>query len=75
MKKYKDSSGTSGIIAYEIDATSIKVKFIPGAVYKYSYNKPGKLHVEQMKKLAKEGRGLATYISQYVKDAYESLED
>ena len=29
----------------------------------------------QMKKLANEGGGLATYISQNVKDAYESYED
>ncbi|MFN2439658.1 MAG: hypothetical protein ABR503_10705 [Chitinophagaceae bacterium] len=75
MKKYKNISGSSGIVAYEIGATWIKVKFIPGTVYKYSYSKPGKKHVEEMKKLAKEGRELATYISKYVREAYESYED
>ncbi len=75
MKKYKNISGSSGIIAYDIDAAWIKVKFIPGPVYKYSYSKPGKQHVEKMKKLAKEGSELATYISKYVRDAYESCEN
>ncbi|HVE60719.1 MAG TPA: hypothetical protein VNA26_02800 [Chitinophagaceae bacterium] len=74
MEKYLDLSGESGVIAYEIGGTWIKVKFKFGTVYTYSYRQPGKKHVEEMKKLAKEGRDLASYISQNVKKAYESVE-
>jgi len=71
MKNYKNASGTSGISAYEIGPDWIKVRFIGDAVYTYSCSRAGKLHVERMKNLAYQGKGLATYISRYVKDLYD----
>jgi len=70
MKKYKALKGESGVTHYEITANSIAVAF-NDAVYVYSYNKPGREHVEQMKLLAEKGRGLSTYISRYVKKDYD----
>jgi len=75
MKKYKNISGSSGITAYETGPDWIKVKFTSGTVYKYNYSKPGRHHVEKMKSLAEEGRGLSTYISQNVEDLYDSYKE
>ena len=71
MEKYKNLSGSSGVIAYMAGPDWIRIMFIGGAVYQYSYHKAGKKHVEQMKLLAQKGSGLATYISKYVKDLYD----
>ena len=71
MKRYGNVSGSSGVLAYETGADWIKVKFIDGKVYKYSYTRPGMDHVEQMKVLAQTGRGLATYINRYVRNLYD----
>ena len=71
MKAYKNTSGTSGVLAYESGKTFIRVKFLGGQVYTYSYRSAGKRNVEAMKVLAGEGRGLAGFISKYVKDGFE----
>jgi len=67
MKPYKNMSGNSGILAYEGGPDFIKVKFSDGEVYRYDHSHPGKMHVENMKFLAALGKGLATYISKYIK--------
>ncbi len=43
-----------------------------GGKYRYVYNSvsPGVVHLMAMKKLAVEGKGLSTYISQYVGKNY-----
>ncbi|HEX8562042.1 MAG TPA: hypothetical protein VF676_03585 [Flavobacterium sp.] len=72
MIKYGNRSGKSGVRGYEIATDYIRVLFTgKAAPYKYSYQSAGKAHVEQMKRLAKSGKGLATYISQHVKERYE----
>jgi hypothetical protein len=58
-------------MAYEMNADSITVKFAGGAVYLYTQQSCGKKAIAEMKKRALAGRGLATYISRYVKDKYE----
>ena len=72
MERYQNSGGESGVSAYEISAYFIDVKF-SGTVrkYRYSYQKAGQNHVETMKKLAKSGSGLNSYINRYVKNLYD----
>ena len=72
MEKYRNIAGNSEVIAYEAGPGFIKIKFIDGSVYLYTYLNPGKTHVENMKKLAKKGRGLSSYISRYVRVNYEA---
>lgn len=72
MKKYGRLSGQSGVLAYQHEAEAIKVKFVDGKVYRYTYASTGRARVERMKLLAKAGQGLSTYISQFVRDDYES---
>ncbi|AMR79508.1 hypothetical protein [Cupriavidus nantongensis] len=66
MKPYRNLSGRSGIDAYELGPEYIRVRFEDGRVYTYDYRRPGRSHVEQMKRLAKAGRGLCSYISQEI---------
>jgi len=71
MQRYRNLAGNSGVVAYAITPSSIRVKFA-GAdrIYEYSHVSAGKAHVEEMKRLAQAGRGLSTYISQHVADDY-----
>lgn len=70
MKPYKNLSGNSGVLAYEIGEDFIKVKFRKGGVYLYNYSVTGRDNVERMKELAEKGRGLSTFISRYVREDY-----
>ncbi len=66
--------GKSGVAAYECGPTWIEVEFKKGAhrYYKYTHSRPGPEDVEEMKRLAKAGDGLNSYISRHVKDNFES---
>lgn len=71
MERYRNFGGDSGVAAYEIGSTYIRIMFSTGATYQYSYLKAGSTHVEQMKMLARAGRGLNSYINRYVKYAFD----
>ena len=70
MERYKNISGDSGVVAYEMGDDSIKIKFIDGAVYLYTNVATGQQHISQMKKLAAKGLGLSAYISRHVRNRY-----
>jgi len=72
MIRCKSLGGNSGIIAYEVKADSITIKFNNGATYLYNYRTPSMAAVEQMKALAIKGKGLNSYISRAVKSRYQS---
>lgn len=71
MKRYRNLDGHSGVVAYDIGPDAIAVRFAGGDVYDYTYRATGRARVETMKALAGAGRGLATFISRHVRDAYE----
>lgn len=70
MDVYKQLSGKSGVSHFEVGDDYIKILFNNGALYLYTNKITGERHVGQMKILAREGRGLSTYISQHVKEKY-----
>jgi hypothetical protein len=70
MKRYRNLSGSSGVVAYETASDAITVKFRDGDFYLYNHARPGQREVEEMTRLADAGRGLATYISKVVKGRY-----
>lgn len=72
MKRYLDKSGTSGVRAYAIAEQTVTVQFVDGGTYVYSYASAGRERIEEMKRCAVAGSGLSTYISQHVRQAYES---
>jgi Holliday junction resolvase-like predicted endonuclease len=73
MRPYRNLSGHSGVVAYEIGVDFIEVKFRSGPPYRYTYEGVGREKVEWMKALAVAGMGLATFINQHpeVKSGYE----
>ena len=76
MTPYKNLSFNSPVQAYELHETYMIVEFIKPnkkgyKYYRYGYIKPGTHELEQMKMLAKQGQGLASYISREVGKDYE----
>ncbi|HKX84017.1 MAG TPA: hypothetical protein VJL58_07355 [Pyrinomonadaceae bacterium] len=75
MNTYKNLSERSGIDAYEVGTSFIKIRFKGSSnIYVYDASSPGLVHVERMKKLAVVGRGLATYVNQNVKREFSRIE-
>jgi len=70
MKRYRNLSGRSGVVAYETSPDSITVEFEDGGTYLYTYQSAGAPQVEEMKLLAATGRGLSTFIVTHVRKAY-----
>lgn len=71
MQTYTNRSGASGISAYEIGIDYIRIRFSTGSIYRYSYRKAGRSHVDNMKRLATVGSGLNGYINSNVKYKYD----
>lgn len=72
MEKYANLNNDSGVLGYELSATSITVWFEGTArPYTYSHAVAGRYHVEKMKQLAIAGDGLNAYINYNVKFKYD----
>ncbi len=67
MKRYANLDGDSGVVAYAIAPGSITVRFRDGGTYLYDSRAPGAAAVAEMQRLAKAGRGLASYINRQVR--------
>ena len=70
MEVYQNLGGNSSIHSFEIEHDSIIVQFDTGSKYLYNDLKPGAIHVQRMKALAKQGKGLSSYINKYVRNNY-----
>jgi hypothetical protein len=73
MKRYKNRSNESGVVAYEIGRSSIVVKFVNGEKYLYTHKSAGAQNIALMQKLPKDGTGLSTFISQHVHGRYAKV--
>jgi len=71
MENYANLNGNSSVTAFEIGQDFIIVAFSDGSQYLYSYRSAGDTIIEQMKNLARAGRGLNSYIMRYAKTLYE----
>ena len=71
MPSYANLNGHSGVVSYETTRDSITLQFVNGDRYLYTYATTGRNAVDRMKALAKAGRGLSTFVSQHVREAYE----
>lgn len=63
MERYKNLSGDSGVVSYEIGIDFIWVVFSDRARYLYTYARTGARNVDHMKQLAADGRGLNSFIN------------
>lgn len=71
MRRYVNRSGQSGVTAFEIGDRMVTVVFNHEWAYVYGYDRPGREAVEEMKRLARDGRGLSTFISRNVRENYQ----
>lgn len=71
MHRYRNTSGDSGVVAYDFDSDSITVQFTGGDRYIYTARSAGAENIATMQELARAGRGLSTFISQHVGSRYE----
>ena len=69
MTPYKNLGGDSGVEAFDITEASIHVRFRAGSQRNYLYDstRPGIVVINEMKRLALQGRGLNSFISSTVK--------
>jgi hypothetical protein len=70
MTSYENSSGKSGVSAYQLFDNAILIEFRHGGKYLYDYDIPGEPEVEEMKRLAADGRGLMTFINKNVRKRF-----
>ena len=70
MESYRNLSGESGVVAYELLPSAIVVQFNNGWKYEYTERSAGAAAVATMHRLARAGRGLSGFISMNVRDAY-----
>ena len=75
MEPYGNRSGRSGVVGFELLDDGIVIEFTDGDRYRYGERVPGRAHVANMRRRARMGRGLATYISRFVGDHYEEKLD
>lgn len=72
MTRYANLNGNSNVEAYDIGSNFIAVKFYgTKKIYRYTYASAGRMNVEQAKKLAKSGRGLNSFIMNFMRYSYE----
>ncbi len=67
---YRTVRGNSGVSAYIIGSDYIIVEFRHDGAYLYTFDQPGREHVEAMQQLAQDREGLATYINRHVRENY-----
>ena len=65
MHRYRNWSGTSGILGYEAGLDFIRVWWEEDNPYTYTYATVGEVHVEEMRRLAKNGSHLNAYINKH----------
>jgi len=72
MTPYKNLSGKSNVVSYEMGEDSIHVVFKSGTHCNYLYDhvKPGRAIVDRMKDLAVQGHGLNSYITTTVRKGF-----
>ncbi|MEP6485587.1 MAG: hypothetical protein ABJB01_14140 [Rudaea sp.] len=70
MPHYENHGRETGVVDYEIGRGSIIVTFGGGDKYLYTNKSAGARNIARMQQLARDGRGLSTFISQHVHDRY-----
>ena len=70
MLPYGNVAGDSGVTHFDPGPDFIRVRFVGGETYLYTYESAGAYNVEHMKQLAAAGEGLSTFISRTIKGMY-----
>ena len=69
--EYKSRNPDAGVRNFEILPDGIILEFTDRkSRYLYNSRKPGRMHLQNMKRLALAGDGLTTYVNQHVRENY-----
>lgn len=63
MQPYANRSGRSGVVAYALEPDCIRVRFADGRTCEYAAAQIGAANLARMQELAREGRGLSSFIA------------
>lgn len=70
MQRYMNLGGDSGVVAFEVAPGEITVQFRDGWYYLYTSASAGAANIDEMQTLAQTGRGLNSFINQFVRKGY-----
>ena len=70
VERYKNLSGDSGVVQYQLREGAILVQFLNGSMYEYTNESAGAEAISTMHQLAAAGRGLSSFISTNVRERY-----
>ena len=70
MERYKNLSGDSGVVQYQLSEGAILVQFSDGSLYEYTNQSAGGNAIATMHHLAVAGRGLNSFLSTTVRKKY-----
>jgi hypothetical protein len=70
VERYKNLSGDSGVVQYQLSEGTILVQFSDGSLYEYTNESAGGNAIAAMHRLAVAGRGLSSFISTTVSKKY-----
>ncbi|NNN04354.1 MAG: hypothetical protein HKL90_00490 [Elusimicrobia bacterium] len=68
--RYKNLSGSSTVLKYEIKKDGLTIRFADHTVYRYTNQSAGPENIRKMKTLANAGKGLGTFITANLKDRF-----
>ncbi len=63
VQRYRNFSGTSGVRAFELGPDFIRIQYVTGGTYLYTYDSAGAENIERMKELALKGSHLNDLIN------------
>ena len=70
FKRYKNLSGDSKVVRYEIAKDAVTIRFANSSVYRYTNQSADPANISKMKSLAIAGKGLGTFIDANLKDRF-----
>ncbi|MBI5239585.1 MAG: hypothetical protein HY926_03870 [Elusimicrobia bacterium] len=70
VHRYKNLSGDSKVVRYEIAKDAVIIYFKDCTVYRYTNQTADPVNVKKMKDLAVSGKGLGTFIEKHLKDRW-----
>lgn len=68
---YKNLSGDSKVVKFEVQKDAMTVRFADHSVYRYTNQSAGPANISKMKTLGMAGKGLGTFINANVKDRFQ----
>jgi hypothetical protein len=70
VERYRTKNNQESVVAYEEGAYGIVLHFLDGSTYLYTAASAGPECIAEMKALAREGRGLSSYVVEHAANVF-----